>query len=268
IANSLKQALPTDVLQRAAKLKDILEEKRYVLILDDVWKRFSLLDLGILEPTLGMGRKVVLTSRSIEVCKSMGCEVVKVQLLPKNESMNLFLDHVGRRVVQDQNLKDIVDKIVEKCGGLPLSIVTIAGSMKEVDDFCEWKNALIELEERVESVKELDIEGVSTISHSTAKAEMDLSDLKDLKMPNATHSWVTKTMSLKGCRAKYLQNYSYMAYSSSDNRGRGSGWVPWFYHLIDCRQFQSKGQDLCVRGTLANGQEIVVKRLSKSSGRD
>ncbi|EOY12688.1 LRR and NB-ARC domains-containing disease resistance protein, putative [Theobroma cacao] len=72
--------------------------------------------------------------------------------------MNLFLDHVGRRVVQDQNLKDIVDKIVEKCGGLPLSIVTIAGTMKEVDDFCEWKNALIELEERVESVKELDIE--------------------------------------------------------------------------------------------------------------
>ncbi|WRX28351.1 NB-ARC - like 10 [Theobroma cacao] len=158
IANSLKQALPTTVLQRAAQLKNILEGKRYVLILDDVWKRFSLLDVGIPKPTLGMRRKVVLTSRLIEVCKSMGCEVVKVQPLSKNESMNLFLDHVGRRVVQDQNLKDIVDKIVEKCGGLPLSIVTIAGTMKEVDDFCEWKNALIELEERVESVKELDIE--------------------------------------------------------------------------------------------------------------
>ncbi|EOY12654.1 Uncharacterized protein TCM_031155, partial [Theobroma cacao] len=101
--------------------------------------------------------------------------------------------------------------------------------------------------------------GVSTISHSTAKAEMDLSDLKDLKMPNATHSWVTKTMSLKGCRAKYLQNYSYMAYSSSDNRGRGSGWVPWFYHLIDCRQFQSKGQDLCVRVSASKSDKPRLK---------
>ncbi|WRX28509.1 hypothetical protein QQP08_020996 [Theobroma cacao] len=51
---------------------------------------------------------------------------------------------------------------------------------------------------------------------------MDLSYLKDLKMPNATHSW-TKTMNLKGCRAKYLQNYSHMAYTSSDNRGRDFG---------------------------------------------
>ncbi|WRX28348.1 NB-ARC - like 10 [Theobroma cacao] len=158
IANSLKQALPTTVLQRAAKLKDILEGKRYVLILDDVWRRFPLLEVGIPESILGMGRKVVLTSRLIEVCESMGCEVVKVQPLSKNESMNLFLHHVGPEVVQDQNLKDIVDKIVEKCGGLPLSIVTIAGSMKKIDDICEWKNALIELEERVKSVKGSDIE--------------------------------------------------------------------------------------------------------------
>ncbi|KAK6230406.1 hypothetical protein QUC31_001943 [Theobroma cacao] len=66
-------------------------------------------------------------------------------------------------------------------------------------------------------------------------------------------------MSLKGCRAKYLQNYSYMAYSSSDNRGRGSGWVPWFYHLIDCRQFQSKGQDLCVRVSASKSDKPRLK---------
>ncbi|XP_021288910.1 probable disease resistance protein At4g27220 [Herrania umbratica] len=158
IADSLEESLPDNELQRVARLKHILEGKRYVLILDDVWKRFSLLDVGILEPTVGMGRKVVLTSRSIEVCTSMDCKVVKVKPLSKEESMNLFLDHVGHSVVQDQILKDIVNKIVEQCGGLPLSIVTIAGSMKGVDDICEWRNALIELEEHVKSVKESDIE--------------------------------------------------------------------------------------------------------------
>ncbi|EOY12653.1 BED finger-nbs-lrr resistance-like protein [Theobroma cacao] len=67
-------------------LKDILEEKSYVLIFDDVWKWLSLLEVGIFEPTLGMGRKVAFTSRSIEVCKSMGCKVVvEVQLLSKKK---------------------------------------------------------------------------------------------------------------------------------------------------------------------------------------
>ncbi|XP_022717004.1 probable disease resistance protein At4g27220 [Durio zibethinus] len=158
IADSFKQSLPRGKLERATALKDILEGKRYVLILDDVWKRFSLLDVGIPEPTLSKERKMVLTSRSIEVCKSMGCEVVKVQPLSKEESMNLFLDHVGHSVLQNQNLEDIIGKIVEQCGGLPLAIVTIAGSMKGVDDLCEWRNALNELCERVKSVKGLDTE--------------------------------------------------------------------------------------------------------------
>ncbi|XVF70472.1 hypothetical protein PTKIN_Ptkin11bG0164200 [Pterospermum kingtungense] len=158
IANSMKESLPTDELERAATLKDILEEKRFVLILDDVWKRFSLLDVGIPSPTLGQGRKVVITSRSIEVCKSLGCEVVKVQPLSKEESMNLFLNHVGHSVVDDLSFMEIVNLIVEQCGGLPLAIVTIAGSMKGVDDMCEWRNALNELRERVRSVKGLDVE--------------------------------------------------------------------------------------------------------------
>ncbi|KAK6230430.1 hypothetical protein QUC31_001948 [Theobroma cacao] len=66
-------------------------------------------------------------------------------------------------------------------------------------------------------------------------------------MPDATHSWVTRTMNLKEYRAKCLHNSSYMAYASSDNRGRDSGWGLWFDNLIDYRQFQSEGQDLYVR---------------------
>ena len=48
--------------------------------------------------------------------------------------------------------------VVEECGGLPLAILTIAGSMKGVDDIFEWRNALNELSERVKSVKGLDTE--------------------------------------------------------------------------------------------------------------
>ncbi|GLU23490.1 hypothetical protein SLE2022_394900 [Rubroshorea leprosula] len=68
-----------------------------------------------------------------------------------------------------------------------------------------------------------------------------------LKLPDATHSWVNKTMSLKECRHKCFQNCSCMAYTSLDIRGRGSGCAIWFGDLVDIRQFQSAGQDLFIR---------------------
>ncbi|GLT31627.1 hypothetical protein SLA2020_063530 [Shorea laevis] len=68
-----------------------------------------------------------------------------------------------------------------------------------------------------------------------------------LKLPDATHSWVNKTTSLKECRDKCFQNCSCMAYTSLDIRGRGSGCAIWFGDLVDIRQFQSSGQDLFIR---------------------
>ncbi|EOY12805.1 LRR and NB-ARC domains-containing disease resistance protein, putative [Theobroma cacao] len=156
-ACDMKHLLPKNELERATKLMDILKTKRYVLILDDVWKQFSLLQMGIPEPRHD-GSKLVITSRSIDVCLSMGCKVLKVQPLSKEESLNLFLNHVGHGVLEDPALKEIVKLVVDQCSGLPLAIVTIAGSMKGVDDVREWRNALYELCERVKSVRGLDTE--------------------------------------------------------------------------------------------------------------
>ncbi|XP_007036596.2 PREDICTED: probable disease resistance protein At4g27220 [Theobroma cacao] len=158
IGSALNHYLPNDELERATMLMDILKRKRFVLILDDVWNRISLRDVGIPEPTLQNGSKLVITSRSIDVCLSMGCEILKVQPLSKQESFNLFLNHVGDDVLQLPALEEIVKLIVDQCGGLPLAIVTIAGSMKGVDDVREWRNALNELRECVKSVRGLDNE--------------------------------------------------------------------------------------------------------------
>ncbi|GLU23500.1 hypothetical protein SLE2022_394980 [Rubroshorea leprosula] len=82
-----------------------------------------------------------------------------------------------------------------------------------------------------------------------------------LKLPDATHSWVNKTMSLKECRDKCFQNCSCMAYTSLDIRGRGSGCAIWFGDLVDIRQFQYAGQDLFIRMSaleLGYGKKQVV----------
>ncbi|KAH9651178.1 G-type lectin S-receptor-like serine/threonine-protein kinase [Citrus sinensis] len=116
----------------------------------------------------------------------------------------------------------------------------------------------------------------------------------ELKLPDATPSWVSKSMNLKESREGCLENSFCMAYTNSDIRGGGSGCAMWFGDLIDMRSFPDGGQDLYIRmsaselgakgepttkivvivtstaallaaGTLVDGQEIAVKRLSKIS---
>ncbi|XP_052875459.1 probable disease resistance protein At1g52660 [Gossypium arboreum] len=147
--------LPESEPERVAVLMDKLGQRRYVLILDDVWKKFSLAEVGIPKPTSSNGSKLVLTSRSIDVCRSMDCKVVKVPPLFHEESMNLFLEHAGHGVLKVPFLEEILDNIVRECGGLPLAI---AGSMKGINDVAEWRNSLRELREHVRSVKDTDVE--------------------------------------------------------------------------------------------------------------
>ncbi|ESR65331.1 hypothetical protein CICLE_v10007674mg [Citrus x clementina] len=69
----------------------------------------------------------------------------------------------------------------------------------------------------------------------------------DLKLPDSTSSWVSKSMNLNECEEKCLDNSSCMAYTNSDIRGEGSGCAMSFGDLIDIRYFQDSGQDLYIR---------------------
>ncbi|GKV16384.1 hypothetical protein SLEP1_g27035 [Rubroshorea leprosula] len=155
IADAMHKTLQEDEeeMMRAAALMDIMGSKSFVLILDDVWEKFSLKDVGIPEPVQNKS-KVVITTRSIEVCKYLGCKIVKVQPLSQEESLNLFLEKVGRDVLQKvSGLEETLKLIVEECKRLPLAIVVIAGSLKGEYDIAEWRNALNELRQCVKSVK-------------------------------------------------------------------------------------------------------------------
>ncbi|KAK7262699.1 hypothetical protein RJT34_30275 [Clitoria ternatea] len=67
-----------------------------------------------------------------------------------------------------------------------------------------------------------------------------------MKLPNTTHSWINRSMTLEDCKVKCLKNCSCTAYSNLDPSGEGTGCSIWFGDLIDLRVSQS-GQDLYVR---------------------
>ncbi|GKV51091.1 hypothetical protein SLEP1_g57767 [Rubroshorea leprosula] len=147
IARKMNKGLREDAdeLERASRLMGIMKTVKYALILDDVRDKFNLTRVGIPEPTIENGCKIVITSRSVDVCNYLRCQIVKVPPLPEQESLNLFLDKVGLDVLEIPHLEEILKPMVDGCAGLPLAIVATAGRMRGVNDICVWRNALLEL---------------------------------------------------------------------------------------------------------------------------
>ncbi|TYJ11935.1 hypothetical protein E1A91_A11G312300v1 [Gossypium mustelinum] len=136
-----------DEILRAGMLLEILTEKgRFVLIFDDVWEGFSLEEVGI--PELS-GSKLVLTARSEDVCRRMGCEVIRMEPLPEQDAWSLFLDNVGHNLKDLKDLLPTARSIVELCAGVPLVIVIVACSMRGERSPPMWRNAREELKSNI-----------------------------------------------------------------------------------------------------------------------
>ncbi|TYI07689.1 hypothetical protein ES332_A10G243900v1 [Gossypium tomentosum] len=159
IASQLKRNLSDDedTIVRAGKLSEMLRgQMRYVLILDDVWRSFSLEDVGILEPTTNNRCKLVLTTRSERVVESMGFKKVKVPCFSMDEAMNLFSSKVGQDMLPNPTLESLMELAVRECGGLPLAIVTLAGCMRGKSDPCMWEDAIEELRGNIRNINDME----------------------------------------------------------------------------------------------------------------
>ncbi|KAL9381669.1 hypothetical protein Peur_024704 [Populus x canadensis] len=135
-------------LHRAAALKkELMKKQKWVLILDDLWKAFDLQKLGVPDQ-VEEGCKLILTSRSAKVCQQMKTQhTIKVQPISEREAWTLFTERLGHDITFSPEVERIAEDIVRECAGLPLGIITMAGSMRGVDEPHEWRNTLKKLKE-------------------------------------------------------------------------------------------------------------------------
>ncbi|KAJ0693090.1 putative P-loop containing nucleoside triphosphate hydrolase [Helianthus annuus] len=122
---------------RADRLRKIFEGmskqgKKTLVIMDDIWSEVDLQDVGLRPfPT---GFKLLFTSRSEYVCTQMGVKtdsVFKLRVLDVAEAKALFFGIVGISMSDhdEPELHKIGEDIVNKCGGLPIALNTIAKSL-------------------------------------------------------------------------------------------------------------------------------------------
>nr|XP_043612746.1 uncharacterized protein LOC122584756 [Erigeron canadensis] len=130
---------------RASRLCERLKQStRVLLILDDVWKQLDLEAIGIPHNDVHKGCKLLLTSRNKDVCNEMNAQVcVPVSVLSELEAWNLFCKKAS--ITHDSSdVRHLATKIVERCGGLPIVIVTVARALRGKSKHV-WSDALRQL---------------------------------------------------------------------------------------------------------------------------
>ncbi|XP_058074867.1 disease resistance protein At4g27190-like [Magnolia sinica] len=131
---------------RASDLRNrLMNEKKFLIILDDLWERLDLADVGIpLTNELG-ACKIIFTTRCEDACRGMESQVnIKVDVLSDDESWKLFKEKAGD-VVDDASLHAKAREVFKECGGLPLAIITLGRALRGVRNPNVWDNALSQL---------------------------------------------------------------------------------------------------------------------------
>ncbi|XP_027341541.1 disease resistance protein RPM1-like [Abrus precatorius] len=140
------------------EVRKYLSQKRYVVVFDDVWAENFWDEIECATLDNKIGSRILITTRYMKVaesCKEFSyVKIHELKPLPPKQSWELFC----KRAFQfesngncPEELEHISSEIVEKCNGLPLALVVIAGVLSckgsKVDEWEEFrKNLNLELQ--------------------------------------------------------------------------------------------------------------------------
>ena len=130
--------------EKAAGIFRLLKAKKFAILLDDMWERLDLLEVGIPPLSDQSKSKVVLTTRSEIVCNEMEVDKrLKIECLTPAEALSLFCDKASHNLVNSHpDIRRLAKIIVEECKGLPLALIVIGRSMANRKTPRDWEQAI------------------------------------------------------------------------------------------------------------------------------
>ncbi|RCV44450.1 hypothetical protein SETIT_9G374900v2 [Setaria italica] len=134
------------------KIQAFLTEKRYLVVLDDVWTTNTWNQINRMVkvfPDANNGSRVMLTTRKIDVANhiEMPTYVHQLKLLDGEKSWELFstkaLPPYRRSLIQNiDEFEEIGRKLARKCKGLPLALAVLGGYLSRNLNLEKWSDIL------------------------------------------------------------------------------------------------------------------------------
>lgn len=129
------------------QLKERLLEKKFLLVLDDVWEENYAKWVSLLEPLKSgaQGSKILVTTRHERVASVMPTVPTHhLKELTEDFCWSLFAKHAfgDENSIADEELQKIGRAIAKKCKGLPLAAKSLGGLLCNERDVEEWRDIL------------------------------------------------------------------------------------------------------------------------------
>ncbi|KAH7514840.1 hypothetical protein FEM48_Zijuj11G0133100 [Ziziphus jujuba var. spinosa] len=124
---------------------DLLQKRRYLIVLDDVWHLYEWDSVKYALPNNNYGSRIILTTRNADLASLTSLQsdgkIYNMEPLPSLESWDLLCRKAFHGDSCPPHLEEICGHILRKCEGLPLAIVAIGGvlAMKDRRRIDEWE---------------------------------------------------------------------------------------------------------------------------------
>ncbi|KAM0002955.1 putative P-loop containing nucleoside triphosphate hydrolase, leucine-rich repeat domain superfamily [Helianthus debilis subsp. tardiflorus] len=140
-----KEFADLNLLQEA--LRKQLREKRFLMVLDDVWSENYEDWQTLVSPfhACAPGSKIIMTTRKVQLLNKLGYDhLYHVQTLSLDNAVSLFAQHaLGENNFDSRPiLKKYGEGIVKKCDGLPLALTVLGRLLRTKTEEEEWKELL------------------------------------------------------------------------------------------------------------------------------
>ncbi|CAJ2655793.1 unnamed protein product [Trifolium pratense] len=127
-------------------LKESLQHKRVLLVLDGVDKLEQLKALCGSREWFGAGSKIIITTRDRHLLKEHGVDhIYRVKELDESESLEVFNTSLSCHKTSLERFAELSRQVVSYCGGWPLALQEL-GYFLSTKEALEWKDALRSLE--------------------------------------------------------------------------------------------------------------------------
>ncbi|XP_062201328.1 disease resistance protein Pik-2-like [Phragmites australis] len=176
----------------AEKLKHCLKGKRYLIVIDDIWTIRAWEAIQSVLPENYCDSRIIVTTRIDTVAKACspasvsGHNIHHMKPLKLEDATKLFLSRAFGSVDAScpVELKDVMESILRKCGGLPLAIVSIAsilaaytssGSKDKWETICKSIGSQMESNPTLEGMKQIVTLSYNHLPHELKGCMMYLS---------------------------------------------------------------------------------------------
>ncbi|XP_042454713.1 disease resistance protein RPP13-like [Zingiber officinale] len=129
-------------LEMKEKLSEHLSNRRYLVVIDDIWEVAAWNAIKAALPKESRGSRVLLTTRKMKVANVADVPPHELKFWNVEESWNLFCRKAFRTACCPPEFERFKEDIFKKTKGLPLAIVVLGGVLRGTSQASDWRKKM------------------------------------------------------------------------------------------------------------------------------